>query len=122
MAHGPHHTLRRHLVGSGTPGRVHEPVSKSVYEIDGCLGFGELPHAGGDVVRQIGFGLPGQHGRDRGQARDHLIPVRGPQRLPQLDLGRDLLTLALPVQPVLNLGERIERTVHAAPAGAGKSS
>ncbi len=64
--------------------------------------------------------LPGQQGGYRGQARDHLIPVRGPQGLPQLDLGRDLLAFALSVQPILDLGERVERTVRAAPHRCGE--
>ncbi|CAM5739366.1 hypothetical protein SHIRM173S_00852 [Streptomyces hirsutus] len=111
VTHGTHHALGRHLVRARTPSGVHESFRQCLHQVDGRFGPGELLHTGGDVIRQAWLTFSGQRQGHLCQTRDHLFPVGSSHGLPQLDLGRHLLAFSLLVQPFLDLGERIERTV-----------
>lgn len=119
VTHSADDARRGDLIRAGAAHRIGEPLAEAADHSRGGFGLCQRFHQADDVGGERRCRpVPGQEPGDVGEAGDHVVPIGGPQRLPEPDVLRNLLPLALLAQPRLYLGHYEERSARAT-AGRG---
>jgi hypothetical protein len=109
------------VVGSRAAHRVGKANDQALDQRACGFSTGEFAGEPSRVGGQVRCGLLSRE--KAGDVRDsygNILPIGGPQHLPEPHLGRDVLRLVLPLQPVLHLPQGEQRTVGAPASGRGE--
>lgn len=121
MAHGTDNARRSDLIRSGPAHRVGEAFGQGADQFGHRGARSRFPRQPNRILREPWSWLPAaKEAKDVDEPSDDLVSISPPQHLPQLDLVGDTLSLMLPTQPRLHVGQGKERTVRTAARRCGK--